>query len=157
MKRPVKNTRDSAPVDSDADLYTEQDEEQTTPPVTAAEEDEDEQGEFDGDRPPLIDGRPTLNGKPIPAEFEHAIPTANTDQGRWDANHAKPKRTGPKVEVVSGEWENSLRQRRDQPWMGSDPFKEAVDAHREKGFTYRMLSPKVVSKRGLRGWEPVKT
>jgi hypothetical protein len=120
-------------------------EEQLVPPVSMSFD--------DPEPPPQINGCNTVNGKPIPEEFATAIPYAMTDQGLWHKNHGKPKRM---VEVGDGPWEKKLQQRRDMPWAGHDPFKEAVNEHREPGFSYRLLSTNVCDKRGKRGWEPVK-
>jgi hypothetical protein len=107
------------------------------------------------ERPPLTeDGGYTVEGNPIPAGFEHVIPFAMTDQGKWEANQGKPAPSG--VQVVRSEWDQMIGQRRDEPWAGHDPVKEAVAKHGEAGMKYRGLSERVMDKRGLRGWEPVK-
>lgn len=103
--------------------------------------------------PPRIDGQPTVNGNPIPAEYAHLIPFAKTDQGIWEHNQGKVK---ARVHIVRTEWDKTLEQRGDMPWASSDPFKSAVDAHRQPGFRYRLLSDKVCTKRGMRGWDPIK-
>jgi hypothetical protein len=126
---------------------------QLTPPVSTGEAEETRNLDWDSATPPpQIDGQNTVNGNPIPVMFATLIPFENTDQGLWARNHGKKKRA---VEVKDGPWEKSLQRRSDQPWSGYDPFKEAVDEHREPGFEYRLLSDKVCSKRGKRGWETV--
>jgi hypothetical protein len=107
------------------------------------------------ERPPLINGQPTVNGNPFPPGFEHAIAFANTDQGRWDTNHGANMR--PPSGITSGKdpLSKAMDQRLDQPWSQVDPLKAAIDQVAEPGFRYRALSEGVCNKRGLRGWEPV--
>jgi hypothetical protein len=104
--------------------------------------------------PPLIGGKPTVDGRPIPADFEHVIPYAATDQGRWERSQGKEKPNG--VKVTGDAWDRMIEERRDQPWAASDPIQEAIDTFGEKGFRYRAMSPMVCEQRGMRGWEPVK-
>lgn len=106
-------------------------------------------------KPPLTeDGGYTVDGKPLPVGFEHVIPYAMTDQGKWENNQGKPEPSG--VTVVADAWDNMIAQRRDEPWAGHDPVQEAILRHGEPGMKYRGLSERVMDKRGMRGWEPVK-
>lgn len=96
----------------------------------------------------------TVNGKPIPSEFAHAIPYAQTDQGIAEAK-AKPGLRAV-TSVVADAWDKALdRKAEAQPWDSYDPFTEAVDSVREPGMTYRMLSDRAHKRRGRRGWETV--
>lgn len=110
----------------------------------------------DDNPPPMIDGKPTVNGQPIPEAFAHAIAYRHTDQGIWEHNRGKVKGSG--IEVIGSDWDNSLARRADE--MGQpgsrNPFEEAIDQVRQPGFEYRVLSERVVSRRGSRGYEAVK-
>jgi len=107
------------------------------------------------ERPPLLDGQPTVEGRAIPVYLSFAIPFANTDQGRWDTNH-RPGVMAPSG-ITSGKdpLAKAMDQRLDQPWAQVDPLKAAIDQIAEPGFRYRALSEGVCNKRGLRGWESV--
>jgi hypothetical protein len=107
------------------------------------------------ERPALIDGKPTVNGNPLPKGFEFAIPFANTDQGRWDTNHGANMRAPSGITSGKDPLAKAMDQRLDQPWAQVDPLKAAIDQVAEPGFRHRALSEGVCNKRGLRGWEPV--
>jgi hypothetical protein len=97
----------------------------------------------------------TVNGKPIPEEFAHAISYAMTDQGIAErANDGKPR---ARVEMVRDAYDKQLDEREaaTEPWESEDPLKEAVDAVRKPGMGYRFLSPGVIAKRGMRKYKPV--
>lgn len=153
---PAERTQDEP--QTEAPQYAAEMDDQTVDRVQEEEEEEvpeETSGEFDGPRPPLVDGRPTINGVPVPESLP--LPFKYTDQGRWDANAHKPKRSGPRIEMgKDADWEQKLDRRADMPWAESDPFQEAVRHHETPGFTHRMLSDHVCSKRGMRGWEVVK-
>jgi hypothetical protein len=102
-----------------------------------------------------VAGELTVNGQPIPEHLQHLIPWAQTDQGRAKNNEGK---VAPIVTMVRDEWANKMEGRANlEPWESSRPFEEAVDRVREPGYTYRMLSPTVIDKKGMRGWEPAET
>jgi hypothetical protein len=107
------------------------------------------------ERPAMLNGGPTVNGNALPAGFEHAIPFANTDQGRWDTNHREDVRAPSGITSGKDPLAKAMDQRLDQPWAQVDPLKAAVDLVAEPGMKYRALSNTVCDKRGLRGWEPV--
>jgi hypothetical protein len=112
---------------------------QTPPPAPAAE-----------------DRELTVGGKPIPTEIAHLVPYANTDQGIAE-RMAKAGDKVARVEMVRDEHHKKLDAYAAQPWdaAGGNPMKEVVDKVREPGFSYKMLSPRVVDRRGLRGFEAV--
>lgn len=101
----------------------------------------------------------TVNGKPIPDDFAHLIPYEATDQGIAERNARPNRRDGKRVEVTAGPWEKGLAKMEDQAFGDSDRFKEAVSRLEadpsQAGFTFRMLSDRICSRRGMRGWEPV--
>lgn len=105
--------------------------------------------------PPRIDGKPTVNGQPLPVGFEFAIPFANTDQGIWEKNQLPGARKGSGISVGKEPLDKAMDQRSDQPWAQIDPLQAAVDRVAEPGFKYRALSERVCDKRGTRGWENV--
>jgi hypothetical protein len=107
------------------------------------------------ERPALLNGGPTVNGNALPAGFEHAIPYANTDQGRWDTNHRPDVKAPSGITMGKDPLAKAMDQRLDQPWAQVDPLKAAIDQVAEPGFRHRALSEGVCNKRGLRGWEPV--
>jgi hypothetical protein len=102
----------------------------------------------------------TINGKPIPAEFAHAIAFQYTDQGIEEANRGRVLEKGAGVTVIRAEgFDADMEHRRDAGdgkidiFTAPDPLKEAIDKVREPGFKYKALSPKVIERRGLRGFE----
>jgi hypothetical protein len=101
--------------------------------------------------PPLVNGRLTVNGNPVDPMFEHAIPYANTDQGRYEANFGKPEPSG--VKVTRDAWDGMLDQRVNEPWSQHDPLSAEVDRVRKPGTKYRFLSPRVCDKASTRGWQ----
>jgi hypothetical protein len=111
---------------------------------------------FENDaRPALLNGQPTVDGRALPVGFEHAIPFANTDQGRWDTNHGENVRKPSGITMGKDPLAKAMDQRLDQPWAEIDPLKSAIDLVREPGMRYRALSKAVCDKRGQRGWETV--
>jgi hypothetical protein len=97
----------------------------------------------------------TVNGKPIPEAFAHAIPFDHTDQGiAAKQNNGKPRAM---VEFTRDAWDKKMDQRAgaSEPWESEDPLQEAVDKVKQPGMAYRFLSPRVISKRGLRKYELV--
>jgi hypothetical protein len=98
----------------------------------------------------------TLNGLPIPEEARHLILFAMTDQGRAQANAGKVK---ARVQMVSDEFERNLHRIEDSvmPWEAENPIQAAIDKVRDPKLEYHLLSDRVVSREGTRGWEPVKT
>jgi hypothetical protein len=114
------------------------------------------------DEPPVEQVQPeeeqivlTVNGNPIPEAFAHAIPFAHTDQGIAERqNNGKPRAM---VEFTRDAWDKKMDQRAaaTEPWEAEDPLLEAVDAVKQPGMAYRFLSPRVISKRGMRKYEVV--
>lgn len=101
----------------------------------------------------------TVNGEPIPAEFAHAIPYGNTDQGIAEFNDQEFVRDDAgQVKIIADEFDQTIRARTDavEPYEMPDPMKEIVEAHVKPGFRGRFLAPRVIEKRGLRGYEIVK-
>lgn len=99
-----------------------------------------------------------VNGKPVPPEWEHAIVYAMTDEGQAEARGRDRARgmTPSGVKVTADTFDKQLQRKANaEVWDSFDPLKEAVDQVREPGFSYRALSPRVVDKRGMRGWEKV--
>lgn len=103
-----------------------------------------------------------VNGIPVsslPSHIARMITYSMTDEGIAEANAKRVDSQGEPasgVRVGDGNWEKTLQQREDQPWLGVDPLLAAANAHREPGMQYRGLSPTAIAKRTLRGWEPVK-
>ena len=98
----------------------------------------------------------TINGKPIPPEFAHAVVYSMTDQGKAEAQATDALTRPSGAQVLSGPWEKSLQRKADaEVWDGFDPLREAVDAVRQPGMDYRFISDRVLNRRGRRGWEPV--
>ena len=120
-----------------------------------------------GDVAPIADEAPvmeqpidmsarTVNGKPIPAGFEFAIPYENTDQGIAEAN-AKKAASGllasARVEVGGEKFEKDNQAW--EAWDGPDPIKEAIERVGDRpDRSYRLLSPKKIERAGFRGWNP---
>jgi hypothetical protein len=101
----------------------------------------------------------TVNGQPVPPEFAHVIPFANTDQGIAERNARDIVREDAgRAKVVAGPFEKGLEKMGDEQFLDTDPFKETVAPFRERqpGFSFKMLSERVIQKRGLRGFEVVK-
>jgi hypothetical protein len=95
----------------------------------------------------------TVNGKPIPPEFAHVIPFAHTDQGIAESQaDGRPRAV---TSVVRDEFSKKIDAYGAQPWDSGDPLTGVVDAVREPGFSYKALSPRVIEKRGMRGFEIV--
>ena len=99
----------------------------------------------------------TVNGKPIPTHFAHAIPFAYTDQGLAE-KAAKADPTSHHVRVTADAFDKAIEARADavEPWEMPDPMKELTDAYVEQGMRPKFLSPRVCETRGMRGFEVVK-
>jgi hypothetical protein len=82
------------------------------------------------------------------------LPEAYSNDEQINAKQAAFEEKGPRVEMVRDAWEGMIQHRLDDPENPPDPFREAVDQIRKPGKTYRMLSPRVLGRRGKRGWEP---
>lgn len=98
----------------------------------------------------------TVDGKPIPLHLQALVPYQLTDQGKAEA----AARPGLRACVTVGAegFEKGLQQMEDEPWMETDPFKEKVNSLEGKhpGKRFKMLSKKLIDKRGTRGWEVLK-
>lgn len=95
----------------------------------------------------------------LPIEAQGRILYQQTDEGIAENNAGKsPKR----FEVTRDEFTKTLDHRRDAVkdfGMALDeapnPTKELMDKHIKPGMRGRILSPKVIERKGMRGWEPV--
>lgn len=102
----------------------------------------------------------TVQGKPVPAHLEHAIPHRLTDQG-IDERNAKGKKTGHRVSVRD-RFERDIEAREAaakgliEPWSAPDPLAEGVarDGDPRPEMQYRYLSDTVVKRLGRDGFEP---
>ena len=96
----------------------------------------------------------TVNGQPIPIHLQHLIPYAATDQGILNTEATR----GPRAytEVVRDAYDKQTDRRNSEVWESEDPMRELVDSVRVPGMGYRFLSPKVIVKRGMRKYEPVR-
>lgn len=92
-------------------------------------------------------------------EAQGRILYQQTDEGIAQANAGKEPR---RVQILSDELSKGLEHRRDAVKdfgmnLGDAPntMREQMDKHIAPGMKGRWLSPRVVDRRGLRGWEPV--
>lgn len=94
----------------------------------------------------------------LPLENQGRILYQQTDEGIAEANAGKEPR---RVEILSDELSKSLEHRRDAVKdgmnLGEAPnqMREAIEKYIKPGMRGRFLSPKVVDRRGMRGWETV--
>jgi hypothetical protein len=95
----------------------------------------------------------------LPLENQAKILYQQTDEGIAEYNAGKEPR---RVEIVRDELSKSLDERRDAVKdfgmnLGDAPnsFREAMDKHIKPGMKGRFLAPRVVDRRGMRGWERV--
>jgi hypothetical protein len=95
----------------------------------------------------------TLGGKPIPPEVAHLVPYANTDQGIAER---KAKRTHEPSGITFGRDPVDKKLDRMADFDDYDPYKELSQRHAKPGMVHRMLSPTVIKRKGMRGWQPVK-
>jgi hypothetical protein len=94
------------------------------------------------------------------------LPDRYTDEGieRRNAELEEQGRLadGPTVKIVRDEFDMALAARNDaadgklEPWSAPDPLKEANARVPNPKMKRRLLSPRTVARRGMRGWEPVK-
>lgn len=100
---------------------------------------------------PLTRGANPLTGtdsNPLPAHYH-------------DENVAKraaaAEANGPRVEVIRDDWDNYIDSRYDEELEIKSVFETAAEPYKEKdpGSDFRWLSPKVLERRGDRGWEMV--
>src|SRR5437588_12426135 len=125
-----------------------------------------EQGPGAGDRDAIAEADAidapvvlTVNGKPIPAEFAHAITYSMTDQGQAEARAIDATRPKPSGARVTGDaWDKTLARKADsEVWDSFDPLRDAVDQVREPGMAYRFLSDLNHKRRGRRGSDTART
>lgn len=97
----------------------------------------------------------TLNGQPIPPHLVSLIPYRMTDQGVAKFNEGKVESA---ARVVSGDFDRIIEQNEhaSEPWEFRDARGELDQQYLKPGEKSRLLSERVVTQRGLRGWEPVK-
>lgn len=95
----------------------------------------------------------------MPIENQGRILYQQTDEGIAEYNAGKEPR---RVQVMRDELTKGLDHRRDAVKdfgmnLGEAPnnFREAMEKHIKPGMKGRFLSPRVVDRRGMRGWEPV--
>lgn len=95
----------------------------------------------------------------LPIENQSRILYQQTDEGIAEANAGKEPR---RVEIVSDELSKGLQHRRDAVKdfgmnLGEAPnsMREAMEKYIKPGMKGRFLSPRVVDRRGMRGWEAV--
>lgn len=69
---------------------------------------------------------------------------------------------GTTVKIVRDEFDGAIQARMDaadgkiEPWLSPDPLKDAVARVPNPNMRRRLLSARVIKRRGMRGWEPVK-
>jgi hypothetical protein len=80
------------------------------------------------------------------------LPEHYADDKKINQRQADFEAKGPIVTVTRDAWEGTIDQLLDDD-NAPDPNKEAVDAIRQPGKAYRILSPRVMNRRGRRGWE----
>lgn len=106
----------------------------------------------------------TVNGIPIsalPVEVQHLIGYAMTDQGIAERNAKRVDSMGRPhsgIQVIVNEgFDQQIRARADaqEPWETANPLLDAKLAFQKPGFRYRGLSPTVIAKKGMRGWQAV--
>lgn len=96
-----------------------------------------------------------------------ALPHRYTNAGikRRNAKLRKEGRLakGPTVKIVRDELDGQMQARKDaadgkiEPWSSPDPLQEAVDrAPHNPNMRRHLLSERVIKRRGMRGWLPVK-
>jgi len=118
----------------------------------------------DGVQPQAIEATAerTVNGIPVsslPFEVQQLIGYAMTDQGIAERNAKRVDskgvpHSGIQVIVNEGFDQQILRRSKaEEPWETADPLLDAVNRIRKPGMQYRGLSPTVIQKRGMRGWE----
>lgn len=104
----------------------------------------------------------TVNGIPVsslPIEVQNVIGYAMTDQGIAERNAKRVDskgvpHSGIQVLVNEGFDQQILRRSKaEEPWETADPLLDAVNRLRKPGMKYRGLSPTVIRKKGMRGWE----
>lgn len=107
----------------------------------------------------------TVGGIPIsslPLHVQNLIGYDMTDQGIEEKNAKRVDSKGRPhsgIQVIVNEgFDQQILQRSmaQEPWETADPLLDAVNAVKVPGFRYRGLSPTVIQKKGMRGWEPVK-
>ena len=102
-----------------------------------------------------------VNGKAIPQHVVHLVAYEATDEGIAEKNakrldsQGRPH-SGVQVLVNEGFDQKIMRRAQaDEPWDTADPLLDLKNQYAEPGFVYRGLGPKVIQKRGMRGWEAV--
>lgn len=95
----------------------------------------------------------------LPLEMQGRILYQQTDEGIAERNEGKVESA---ARVTQDPFSKKLEHRRDAVKdLGMDladapnPMKEAMDRYIQPGMRGRFLSPSVIDRRGMRGWEPV--
>lgn len=95
----------------------------------------------------------------LPLEMQGRILYQQTDEGIAEWNAGKQEAA---ARVTKDSFTKTMEHRKDAVRdMGMDindapnPMKELMDKHVPKGMRGRFLSPRVIDRRGMRGWEPV--
>jgi hypothetical protein len=81
------------------------------------------------------------------------LPEAYSNDAQIAERQAAFEERGPMTQVTRDAWEGMIEHRRDDPENGPDPMREAVDKIRRPGRSYRVMSPRVIGRRGMRNWE----
>ncbi len=95
----------------------------------------------------------------LPVHVRGLIGFDMTDEGIAEKNARRVDSQGRPhsgVQVLVNEGFDQMilkRSKAEEPWETADPLLDAVNEHRKPGFRYRGLSPTVIRKRGMRGWE----
>lgn len=95
----------------------------------------------------------------LPFEMQSRLVYQQTDEGIAENNAGKSPH---RIETVSDEFNKAMQHRRDAVKDldynledAPNPMKEAMEKHVPKGMRGRFLAPRVIDRRGMRGWEPV--
>lgn len=95
----------------------------------------------------------------LPIEMQGRILYQQTDEGIAERNEGKVESA---ARVTKDPFTKQMEHRKDSVRdLGMDladapnPMKEAMERYIEPGMRGRFLSPKVIDRRGMRGWEPV--
>ena len=91
------------------------------------------------------DAKAGFNRSALPEQYANDEKIAER-QAAFEAN-------GPVTTVNRDAWEGTIERILDDDEHAPDPMEEAVDQIRQPGKAYRILSPRVMNRRGKRGWE----
>lgn len=104
--------------------------------------------------PKSTKGKASPVDDPSKAGFNRsALPERYGDDEKIEERQADFEAKGPVATVIRDAWEGTIQHRIDDPETAPDPHREAVDEIRQPGKAYRILSPRVMNRRGKRNWE----